>query len=156
MSKEDEGFFEAKARRKKGSQGKPAEDAAHEALAKLRATNLNFDFDRLLDSRAAGRVVAPTVADFTFCYQGRAGALEIKSMKDGHRLAYSDFPQYPRMKRRAAAGALCLVAVYVQDIRRWHMANVLDLEEISRGSWDVSVAGWTDCVVFKTLFEGAV
>lgn len=156
MSKEDEGFFEAKARRKRGAQGKPAEEVAHKALAELRASNLNFDFDRMLDSRAAGRTVSATVADFTFCYQSRAGALEIKSMKDGHRLAYSDFPQYPRMKRRAAAGALCLVAVYTRDARVWNIANVRDLEEITRGSWDITAAGWTDCAVFKTLFEGAV
>lgn len=153
MSKEDEGFLEAKARRKRGTQGKPAEEVAHKALAELRASNLNFDFDRMLDSRAAGRTVSATVADFTFCYQGRAGALEIKSMKDGHRLAYGDFPQYPRMKRRAAAGALCLVAVYVREIRVWRIANVLDLEEITRGSWDIMAEGWTGGVHFKPLLE---
>lgn len=151
IKREEESFFEAKARRKKGSQGKAAEDVAHDTLAGMRGSDLSFDFDRLLDSRAAGRVVAATVADFTFCQRGRAGALEIKSMKKGSRLAYSDFPQYPRMRRRSAAGALCLVAVYVEATRCWHGANVAELEEITRGSW--STASWPTDTDFKTLFE---
>jgi len=150
MSKEDDSFLEAKARRKKGAQGKSAEDKVQDELALLRLSNITFDFDRLLDSRAAGRVVAPTVADFTFCYKGRAGALEVKSMKDGHRLAYSKFPQYPRMLRRAGAGGLCLVVVYIEDVKQWRIANVLDLELITKGSW--STSEWDFNSKFEQLF----
>lgn len=138
MSNEDEGFLEAKARRKRGTRGKPAEEVVHKALALLRSTTMSFDFDRLLDSRAAGKIVSPTVSDFTFCYRGRAGALEAKSTKHDYRLSYSDFPQYPRMLRRAEAGALCLVAVCHSEIKRWRLVNVLLLPFITKGSWDLS------------------
>lgn len=138
MSKEDEGFLEAKARRKRGTRGKPAEEVVHKALALLRASDLNFDFDRLLDSRAAGKIVTPTVSDFTFCCRGRAGALEAKSTRHDYRLNYSDFPQYPRMLRRARAGGLCLVAVYHSERRQWRLMDVLLLKFITRGSWDLS------------------
>ena len=135
---ESDTFAQAKARKKRGSRGKEAEDKVHEVLTDIMATDMNFDFDRLLDSRSAGRIVAPSVADFTFCYHGLAGALEVKQTNHAFRLKYSDFPQFPRMRRRAAAGGLSILVVYHTKEKLWRIIDVMDLEVITRASWDLS------------------
>lgn len=134
---ENETLAEAKQRRKKGSQGKAIEDKVHKALNEIKIAHTNFDFDRLLDARAAGRPVPPTVADFTFVCDGQAGALEVKSTKHEYRLAYGDFPQFPKLRRRAQAGALCLVAVYHSTIKVWRVVDVATLPLIDKGSFDL-------------------
>lgn len=138
MTNEDEGFLAAKARRKRGSRGKSAEDEVHKMLTRAKEATLTFDFERLLDARAAGKPVPPTVADFVGVSKGCAFALEVKSTAHDFRLNFSDFPQFARMRRRAQAGALCLVAVYHSTIKKWRLVDVTLLPLITRGSFDLS------------------
>lgn len=147
---EDESFLAAKARKKKGSQGKAIEDKVHTVLRELRAAHVEFDYERLPDSRSAGRPMPATVADFVGVCNGRGFALEVKSTSHDFRLAGSDFPQFSRMRRRAQAGALCLVAVYHSTIKKWRLVDVSLLPLITRGSFDLSeYLLWDD---FKTPF----
>lgn len=150
MKNEDEGFLAAKARKKKGSQGKNIEDKVHQVLNELKLEYLSLDFDRLLDARAAGRPVPPTVSDFVGCCNGRGFALEVKSTAHDFRLSYSDFPQFPRMRRRAQAGALCLLAIYHSTLKKWRLVDVTLLPLITRGSFDLSEYPLRDD--FKTPF----
>lgn len=140
MSKESEGFLAAKKRKKAGTKGKSEEDTVHEILRDLKTERLDFDFDRLADSRSAGKPLPPTVADFTFCAQGVAGALEVKSTKHDFRLSYGDFPQFPRMKRRVCAGGRCLLVVHHSSTNVWRVVLVAEMETITNGSWDLSTA----------------
>lgn len=135
-------FLEAKKKKKIGSRGKPTEDLVQEILRRWKNADSDFDFDRQQDARAAGRPMPPTVADFTFCYRGKAGALEIKSTKHAFRLNYKDFPQFPRMRRRADAQGLCLLLIYHSQEKIWRLINVEDLPVITKGSWDLKAFPW--------------
>jgi hypothetical protein len=97
---------ERQAKKKRATQGKPAENTVLGYLTKLRNSKPSFDFDRMPDSRAAGGIMAVQVADFTAVYKGQAYAVEVKSTKHDYRLSLSAFSQYPRMLRRALAGAI--------------------------------------------------
>ena len=136
--RESDSFWEAKARKKRGARGKKEEDTVDAALKHLELTDLNFGFDRHYDSRSAGRPMPATVADFTFCYGGKAGALEVKSTKHSFRLQKSKFPQFPRLQRRLQAGAVCLLIIHHSDDKLWRLVNIASLEVIERGSWDLS------------------
>lgn len=138
MADVDEGFLAAKARKKKGSQGKSAEDVVHKALNELRAEHLAFDFERLPDSRSAGRPMPATVADFVGCCNGRGFALEVKSTTHPFRLKYGDFSQFQRLRRRIQAGALCLVVVHHSTLGQWRIVDVSTLPFIAKGSFDLS------------------
>lgn len=137
MTNEDEDFLQAKARRRTGQRGKAAEGEVHTFLSKLRDEDLRFDFDRLLDARSCGHPVPPSVSDFVGSFRGRAFALEVKEMGHAYRLKVSDFPQFPRMKRRAMAGALCIVILKHTEEGLWRILKVCDLEDRTTGSWDL-------------------
>lgn len=138
MTKNDEeGFLQAKARRKTGQRGKSAEVKVHEFLSGLKNEDLNFDFDRLIDARSCGRPVPPSVADFVGAFTSRSFAIEVKETKHPYRLSVSAFPQFPRMKRRAMAGALCIVVVKHTEEKLWRVIKVCDLDDRATGSWDL-------------------
>lgn len=128
---------ERQAKKKRATQGKPAENTVLGYLTKLKNTTPTFDFDRMPDSRSAGGLIASQVADFTAVYRGKAYAIEVKSTKHDHRLSLSTFPQYPRMLRRAMAGAICLLVVHHSTTKLWRIINILDLPSDVR-SFDLS------------------
>lgn len=155
MAKEDESFLEAAQRLKRGQRGKSAEDQVHVLLSKLKNECLQFDFERLPDSRAAGRPLPPTVSDYTGVYRGRAIAIEVKEVATGMKLSYSKFEQYSRMKRRYKAGALCLLIIWFREHKLWHVAPVHMLNSPEgRGSWDFSKCkGWSKLNIKEILEE---
>jgi len=121
---EYETLAERKARLELASRGKSAESKVHDMLLVWEKRNRDFDFDRLLDSKAAGRIVAPQVSDFLLFYRGKSATLEVKEMKSGLRMQRNKFPQHARMVRREYAGCRGFLIVNVIDTDSWWVVRV--------------------------------
>jgi hypothetical protein len=130
--REDESFLEARVRRRKGSRGKSAEAVVEDVLKRMKEENPHFDFDRLPDTRAAGRIMPARVSDFLlfFANEGQAIsiALEVKSLEKGCRLNIkSKFPQLPRMRRRELAGCGGYLLAQVKPLSKWFMLPIAEV-----------------------------
>ena len=147
--------FETLANRKKrkatGSRGKFAEDVVQKVLVNIQKKDATFDFDRLLDARAAGRIVPAQVADFLLFFKGRSATLEVKGLKKGFRLSKAAFPQRPRMIRRAKAGCLGFALVHTLENDRWILAKIEEFT-VLQPSWKLTTK---NCEQFYTAI-GAV
>lgn len=139
MQKDNETLAEAKARAKKGARGKSAEKQVEDLLAELKAARADFDYDRLPDTRAAGRIMPARVSDFTVFRQGQAFSLEVKEIKSGCSLNIkSHFSQYPKMIRRGMAGCPGVLLVHLVEKGAWDWIDVSDIPE---GAKSVGFAG---------------
>jgi hypothetical protein len=137
MVKEEVSFLETKKKKKLGSRGESAQDQVQEFLTKWRNSG-TLDFDRLYDTRSCGRILPQQVADFTYCFEGRAGAIEVKETEHECRLTYTAFPQFPKMRRRMLAGGHCWLIVLHTTIGRWRIVPVQELPVITKGGWDLT------------------
>lgn len=118
--------------------GKAAEKKVHEALTAWAADIGSREFNRLLDARAAGRVVKAAPADFEFFSAGTHGLVEVKSVQHDFRLPRGSVTQIPRLRKRAMAGGVCLVLVYHSTLKLWRAVPVSYLMEGGdKGSWDL-------------------
>ena len=128
-SHENETLAERKVRLERGSRGKSAESKVQDVLSEWRVVNQEFDFDRLLDSKSAGKIVAAQVSDFLIFHRGRSATLEVKQIKKGTRLAKSKFPQHPRMLRRELTGCKgFLIAFTQEEPSLWWVARVINMK----------------------------
>ena len=127
-SNEHETLAERKARMERGSRGKSAETKVYDILSSWQKEDRYFDFDRLLDSRSAGKIVAAQVSDFLIFRVGRSATLEVKEIKKGMRLSKGSFPQHPRMVRRELTGCKGFLIVYTVDTDLWWAARVTGME----------------------------
>lgn len=118
---EQESFAQHKARKEKGQRGKASEDTVQGVLTGFKAKHLTFDFDRIYDTRSAGRPLPPRVSDFTVFVLGRAYALEVKEVKTGSRL--KKFVQLPRLHRRFQAGVYGYVLAHFLESGTWVLAH---------------------------------
>jgi hypothetical protein len=119
--------------------GKKAEDAVHKALERWVYGRADRDFTRLMDTRAAGRVVKSAAADFEFFTIGAHGLVECKSTEHTHRLARDKVPQLPRMRKRELAGGVCIVLVHHSTLGVWRTVQVKELVTFGdKGSWDLT------------------
>lgn len=135
----------AKARPKTpaGDRGKKAEAAVLKALKEWAGTDPRKEFNRLLDSRAAQRIVKAAKADFDFFFltsSGLAehGLIEVKETRHAFRLAHDKLPQLLTLARRKNAGGRCFVLVHHSETGQWRAAPVAWLREYHEGaSWDL-------------------
>jgi len=124
--------------------GKWAEEQVHKALKAWQGNHPSREASRVLDSRAANRLVRAGIADFeVFCKTaegaGVYAAIEVKSVKHPSRLRHDHVSQLPRLVKRSKCGGLCGVLVYHSETRLWRSACVEWFEENkSGGSWDMS------------------
>jgi hypothetical protein len=134
----EETFLEARQRKSKGQRGKRSEDKVSMVLSEWKSKHPRFDYDRLVDARAAGRVTVPQVADFML-YLRDVGSccLEVKEVKTGYRL--KKFVQLPRMERRALAGCSGFVLVHFMEHSKWVVVDIgwLALRK-GQASWDLA------------------
>ena len=156
MSKEDESFLESKARAKKGQRGKSTEGLIEDVLQEMKASDPAFDYDRLPDTRMAGRIMPARVSDFTLFSHGQAISLEVKEIKkDTWRFSLnkSKFPQLPRMRRRELAGCPGLLIVHLihHGVWVWCWTRVIGGEPKS-----LDCATLPHCANAKTVIKEAM
>lgn len=118
--------------------GKDAEKKVHEALTAWAGEIGSREFNRLMDTRAAGRIVKAAAADFEFFCTGVHGLIEVKSVQHDFRLPRGSVTQIPRLRKRALAGGVCVVVVYHSTLKLWRAVSVDYLMEGGdKGSWDL-------------------
>lgn len=130
----------------KADRGKKAETDVQNALKLWEQSEGNREFNRLMDARAAGRVVKSAPADFEF-FQGPSrerygthhGLIEVKSTRHAYRLSVDKVPQLARLVRRAMCGGQCGVLLYHENEKQWRALPALYLQESKQGaSWDLT------------------
>lgn len=127
------------ARSKFADRGKKAEEAVQKALDKWVEGYADREFNRLLDTRAAGRIVKSAAADFELFAPGIHGLVEVKETEHEYRLARDKLPQLARLRKRELAGGLCLVLVHHSTTRLWRIAIARQLAEGGdKGSWNLT------------------
>ncbi len=139
-SREDETLAERKKRRELASRGKNVEGLVQNILTEWRVRDPNFDFDRLLDSKAAKAIVAAQVSDFLIFFKGRSATLEVKKKQKGTRLSKGSFPQHPRMLRRELAGCRGFLIAFTEETNEWWVVRVTSMEK-GLASWDLTEVG---------------
>lgn len=118
--------------------GKDAEKKVHEALTAWVGDIGSREFNRLMDTRAAGRIVKAAAADFEFFSAGVHGLIEVKSVQHDFRLPRGSVTQIPRLRKRALAGGVCLVLIYHSTLKLWRAVAVdYLLDGGDKGSWDL-------------------
>ena len=100
--------------------GKVCEDKVHDALKRWEAQDTgNREVNRLLDSRAAQRIVKSAPADFDFYGESCFGLIEAKETKHEYRLARDKVPQLARLRKRGNAGGVCGVVIYHSTLNQF-------------------------------------
>lgn len=129
--------------------GKGAEDDVAKALKAWVADRADRDYTRLLDTRAAGRIVKSAAADFEFFAVGAHGLIEVKETEHEYRLSRDKVPQLARMRKRELCGGVCLVLVHHSTLGIWRTLRVGDMAEGGdKGSWNI-----TDVPAYATATE---
>jgi hypothetical protein len=135
------------------NRGKKSEDAMAKFLSEW--SSPFKEANRLVDSKAAGRIIKAAAADFEYFALDRGhGLIEVKETEHEYRLARDKVPQLARLRKRANCGGVCLVAVFHSTLQVW---RVVDTEYLTRtgdkGSWNLSdVPAYT---VLATAMEEA-
>lgn len=124
--------------------GKDAENAAHKYLSQWAGGSANREFNRLVDSKAAGRIIKASKADFEFFYFPTNsvapffGLLEVKETEHEYRLARSKVSQMPSLVKRAKCGGTCLVLVHHRTIGKWRCIDARWMRDNGdKGSWNI-------------------
>lgn len=126
------------------NRGKRAEDAATKALKVWEAERPGREFQRLVDTKAAGRTIKAAVADFEFyAWPDHAhpifGLIEVKETEHNYRLARDKVPQLPRIRQRELCGGAGIVLVLHSTTGLWRAARVAILSTTGdKGSWNLS------------------
>jgi hypothetical protein len=115
---------------------------AEKAVAKFLAdwAGPTREANRLVDSKAAGRIIKAAAADFEFfCPEGH-GLIEVKQTEHEFRLSRDKVPQLPRLRKRANCGGASLVIVYHSTLGFWRVVDSGWLSENGdKGSWNLSL-----------------
>ena len=126
--------------------GAVAEKAAQKFLTDW-AQHPGREFQRMVDSKAAGRIIKAAAADFEFyCRVGSEerpcfGLIEVKETRHAFRLERKRITQMARLRKRANCGGICLVLIYHSTENLWRCLNITTLladNGEGAGSWDLS------------------
>lgn len=123
--------------------GAVAEKAVRAYLERWAEGVPHREFERLVDSKAAGRTIKAAPADFDFhCLDERGaarfGLIEVKETQHECRLARDKVPQLPRLRRRARCGGLCIVLVLHSTMGQWKATTSAWMEfNGDKGSWNL-------------------
>jgi hypothetical protein len=126
------------------NKGKKSEDAMAKFLAEW--SGPFKEFNRLVDSKAAGRIIKAAAADFEYFSLMGHGLIEVKETEHEYRLSRDKVPQLARLRKRANCGGLCFVAVHHSTTKLWRMVDTEYLTSTGdKGSWNLSdVPAYTD------------
>lgn len=127
---------------KLANRGSGAEDDVKKFLDDWASRSTHREANRLVDTKAAGRVIKAAAADFEFfCEdwsQRSHGLIEVKETEHEYRLSKSRLTQFARLRKRAKCGGRIFVLVYHSKTKLWRCLTDHDLGEISvTGSWDL-------------------
>lgn len=126
--------------------GKDAENAVQKFLKEWAEQCTTREFNRLPDTKAAGRIMKAAAADFEFFYLAEMddpvrfhGLLEVKETEHEYRLARDKISQLPRLRKRANCGGVCLAIVHHSTLKKWRVISARDLAETGdKGSWNLT------------------
>ena len=95
------------------NKGKGTETQVQNALDTWqRVEPLTREYNRLLDSKAARRIVKTAPADFDYYADGTFGLIEAKETEHSFRLPKARVTQFASMLKRHYAGGVCGIVVY--------------------------------------------
>jgi hypothetical protein len=125
--------------------GKETENAVQDYLGWWQERSVYREFNRLPDTKAAGRIIKAAPADFDY-YMGSLagnppafGLIEAKETEHEYRLSRDKISQLPRLRKREKCGGVCPILVYHSTIEKWRViprASML-MEFGDKGSWDL-------------------
>ncbi|VTU31833.1 hypothetical protein H4CHR_02888 [Variovorax sp. PBS-H4] len=125
--------------------GKEAENAASKYLSQWASGYANREFNRLVDTKAAGRIIKASKADFEFFYFPTNsvfaffGLLEVKETEHDYRLERAKVSQMPRLVKHMKCGGTCHVLVHHKTIDKWRCINALWMRDNGdKGSWNIA------------------
>lgn len=136
---------------KLADRGKSAENAVNKFLVEWQDGDPHREFNRLTDTKAAGRIIKASAADFEYYARPsispgaapRFGLIEVKETEHEYRLARDKLPQLARMRKRAKCGGYCLVLVHHSTLRKWRVVSIPWLADNGdKGSWNLEEAGF--------------
>lgn len=125
--------------------GLEAEKAVQKALglwAETFVEGTDREFNRLVDTKSAGRTIKAAAADFD--YYARVndaaffGLIEAKQTEHLYRLDRDKLSQLPRLRLRTNCGGRCAVLVWHSVSNEWRALSVPFLMAPNdKGSWDL-------------------
>lgn len=131
-----------KANNTRSNRGAAAEKLTQGFLRKWQEASPYREANRLTDTKAAGRTIKSSAADFEFfCWEERPhhGLIEVKQTEHEYRLAKSKVTQLGRLRKRHKCGGLVFVLVYHSTLSKWRCLSAFDLfdENNHTASWDM-------------------
>lgn len=126
-----------KVRNRFSNRGKKSEDAMAKFLSEWAGPTR--EANRLVDSKAAGRIIKAAAADFEYFSPHGHGLVEVKETEHEYRLSRDKVPQLARLRKRTNCGGICLVAVFHSTLRQWRIVDSTYLAETGdKGSWNLT------------------
>lgn len=125
------------------SRGTWAEKEVKEFLEEWEAGSVYREFNRLTDSKAAGRIIKAAAADFEYFTDEYLkhihGLIEVKETEHTYRLARDKVSQLPRLRKREKCGGTSYVVVYHSVSKLWRAMSVKYLTTTGdKGSWNLT------------------
>jgi hypothetical protein len=132
-----------KSKSKFADRGKEAESAVQEYLEWWVARSVHREYNRLPDTKAAGRTIKAAPADFDFYSMVQDdsffGLLEVKETEHEYRIGRDKITQLPRMRKRAKCGGKCPILIWHSTINKWRVVMAPHLMEFGdKGSWNLA------------------
>lgn len=120
------------------NRGATAEKAAQKFMEAWAKDHPTREANRLVDAKAAGRIIKAAAADFEFFALPGHGLIEVKETEHEYRLARDKVPQLARLRRRAKCGGICVVAVLHSPTGQWRVLDAAVMAVTGdKGSWDL-------------------
>ena len=123
--------------------GKEAEKATQDYLTEW-VRHPYREYNRLVDSKAAGRTIKAAAADFEFFTHAdpampHFGLIEVKQTEHNYRLERDKVPQLPRLRKRANCGGCCVVLVCHSSLALWRAIDPRWMADNGdKGSWNLT------------------
>lgn len=133
------------------NRGKYAEDKVHAYLTWWAHDNPHREASRLVDTKAAGRIIKAAKADFEYFSHAHGtnkagvkvwdrchGLIEVKQTEHDYRLERAKVTQLPTLRKRDKCGGRCYVVVYHSGVKAWRCLTIDYLANNGdKGSWDL-------------------
>jgi hypothetical protein len=126
------------------NRGEFAEKKVKEHLELWHVVTDRREYARLVDTKAAGRIIKAADADFAYyCHDlgtlAVHGLIEVKETEHLYRLARDKVSQLPRLRKREKCGGRSVVLVYHSVSKQWRALTVEYLVKTGdKGSWNLT------------------